>query len=364
MMQCRNERVEETRKTCRPVTSSGTIPICKNPRSDCVGNRTWFAQMEGEAETVSSTLIKGPPSEKFPVWLGLGSSCGVTDNSEFVQNEPTRVIEVNMDRRRNEGMGETGDPRENPPNNGTIRHDSHLRKSGTLQSRAKPEPCPINPTLIGSPPGRVCRPFCATVSTDVSISPSTDEWGGGGERESKKRSSLELCSVFRAQDSSDKECVRVPQGLKSCGGERAPFRQRLVTSPAVVEDALYFFPRPSVRRSVANLYTSKTRNQTMMEQLRNAMTGGGGEGVKIPEKTRRPAASSDTIPACENPELTRPKHPTSIPGRVTGFSQVGIVPDDAIGQWVFSGISRYPRPSSPAPLHIHFNHPHRLSKPR
>ncbi|KAJ8890882.1 hypothetical protein PR048_010391 [Dryococelus australis] len=35
----------------------------------------------------------------------------------------------------------------------------------------------------------------------------------------------------------------------------------------------------------------------------------------------------------------------SIPGRVTGFSQVGIVPDDAVGLWVFSGISR------PPPLH-------------
>ncbi|KAJ8874859.1 hypothetical protein PR048_022749 [Dryococelus australis] len=38
--------------------------------------------------------------------------------------------------------------------------------------------------------------------------------------------------------------------------------------------------------------------------------------------------------------------PRSIPGRVTpGISQVGIVPDDAVGRWVFSGISRFPRPS-------------------
>ncbi|KAJ8881374.1 hypothetical protein PR048_017855 [Dryococelus australis] len=36
--------------------------------------------------------------------------------------------------------------------------------------------------------------------------------------------------------------------------------------------------------------------------------------------------------------------PDSIPGRVTGFSQIGIVPDDAIGRRVFSGISRFPRP--------------------
>ncbi|KAJ8873748.1 hypothetical protein PR048_024582 [Dryococelus australis] len=53
--------------------------------------------------------------------------------------------------------------------------------------------------------------------------------------------------------------------------------------------------------------------------------------------------------------------PGSIPGRVTGFSQVGIVPDDAVGRRIFSGISRSPRPFIPAPLHIHFNHPLKTS---
>ncbi|KAJ8897868.1 hypothetical protein PR048_003221 [Dryococelus australis] len=36
--------------------------------------------------------------------------------------------------------------------------------------------------------------------------------------------------------------------------------------------------------------------------------------------------------------------PGSIPGRVTGFSQVGIVPDDDVGRRVSSGISRLPHP--------------------
>ncbi|KAJ8894995.1 hypothetical protein PR048_000304, partial [Dryococelus australis] len=49
----------------------------------------------------------------------------------------------------------------------------------------------------------------------------------------------------------------------------------------------------------------------------------------------------------------------SIPGRVTG-----IVPDDAVGRRVFSGISRFLRPFIPTPLHIHFSHPHRLSRLR
>ncbi|KAJ8895192.1 hypothetical protein PR048_000517 [Dryococelus australis] len=56
--------------------------------------------------------------------------------------------------------------------------------------------------------------------------------------------------------------------------------------------------------------------------------------------------------------------PGSIPGRVTGFWQVGIVPDDAVGRWVFSGISRFPHPFISALLHTYFNHPPRLSRPR
>ncbi|KAJ8874882.1 hypothetical protein PR048_022772 [Dryococelus australis] len=54
--------------------------------------------------------------------------------------------------------------------------------------------------------------------------------------------------------------------------------------------------------------------------------------------------------------------PGSIPGRVTPeFSYMGIVPVDATGGRVFSGISRFPRPFNPVPLHIHLNHPLRLA---
>ncbi|KAJ8872296.1 hypothetical protein PR048_025900 [Dryococelus australis] len=46
------------------------------------------------------------------------------------------------------------------------------------------------------------------------------------------------------------------------------------------------------------------------------------------------------------------------------FSHVGIVPDDAVGRWVFSGISRFPRSFIPVLLHTYLNHPHRLLRPR
>ncbi|KAJ8885902.1 hypothetical protein PR048_012108 [Dryococelus australis] len=47
--------------------------------------------------------------------------------------DPLRVIEVSMEQVWNEKAQETGDPRENPPANVTVRHDSRLRKSGVTR---------------------------------------------------------------------------------------------------------------------------------------------------------------------------------------------------------------------------------------
>ncbi|KAJ8890516.1 hypothetical protein PR048_010025 [Dryococelus australis] len=46
------------------------------------------------------------------------------------------VIEVSMERRRNERVGETRDPRENPTTKGIVRHDSHMRKLGDTYTPA------------------------------------------------------------------------------------------------------------------------------------------------------------------------------------------------------------------------------------
>ncbi|KAJ8894130.1 hypothetical protein PR048_006740 [Dryococelus australis] len=53
-----------------------------------------------------------------------------------------------------------------------------------------------------------------------------------------------------------------------------------------------------------------------------------------------------------------PGEPGSIPdGVALGFSHVVNVPDDAAGRRFFPGISRFPRPSIPAPLHTHLTSP-------
>ncbi|KAJ8876123.1 hypothetical protein PR048_024032 [Dryococelus australis] len=92
--------------------------------------------------------------------------------------------------------------------------------------------------------------------------------------------------------------------------------------------------------------------------------------LPIPEQTRRHKHSSSCrsaaflLSCCTNnehklvaktKEMIQPisllafhkGEPGSIPGRVTGLSQVGILPDDAVGRRVFSGISRFPHPFIP-----------------
>ncbi|KAJ8896827.1 hypothetical protein PR048_002173 [Dryococelus australis] len=119
------------------------------------------------------------------------------------------------------------------------------------------------------------------------------------------------------------------------------------------------------------------------EQRREARAG----KQDIPVKTRRPAASSGTIPRCELPGDTTPSLPLlrlcfctiSTELVFTTFSNssdhsphitltfldsgdgldhsqilhAGIVPDDAAGRRVFSGISRFPRTFIPVLLHVH-----------
>ncbi|KAJ8866701.1 hypothetical protein PR048_032562 [Dryococelus australis] len=73
-------------------------------------------------------LVGGSP-QGSPVSPALSSRrCSIFTSITLIGSQdlaPMKVIKVNMEQRRNEGAGETGDPRENPPTNGIARHDSH-----------------------------------------------------------------------------------------------------------------------------------------------------------------------------------------------------------------------------------------------
>ncbi|KAJ8869958.1 hypothetical protein PR048_028969 [Dryococelus australis] len=62
----------------------------------------------------------------------------------------------------------------------------------------------------------------------------------------------------------------------------------------------------------------------------------------------------DWLSRLERSSASRQREPGSIPGGVApGFLHLGIVPDDAIGRRVFSGIPRFPHPFFPALLNTH-----------
>ncbi|KAJ8883522.1 hypothetical protein PR048_015366 [Dryococelus australis] len=83
----------------------------------------WGNSLPLSSVVFNSVVLRQIVSEE--IWAAL--------NSEVF--EPVRVIEVNMERRRNERAGVIGDLRENPPTNGIVQHDSHLRKSGEQYAR-------------------------------------------------------------------------------------------------------------------------------------------------------------------------------------------------------------------------------------
>ncbi|KAJ8871794.1 hypothetical protein PR048_028134 [Dryococelus australis] len=157
--------------------------------------------------------------------------------------EPVRVIEVSMERRWNESAGKTGDPRENPLTSGIIRHDSHMRKSGS---------------------------------------------GPAGDL----------------------------TGFTLVGGEQAI--RSVTAAPALLKNKtnftcnFYFFHAvcylrfiPKINRMTEILAAPNIVVLKADEGECGAAPECEGRGKReIPEKTRRPAASSGTIPTCENPGAT------------------------------------------------------------
>ncbi|KAJ8888297.1 hypothetical protein PR048_007784 [Dryococelus australis] len=114
-----------------------------------------------------------------------------------------RAIEVTTVRRQNEGAGETEDPRENPPSNGIVRHDSHWRKSAPRCVRAPSHAAIIGPDKPLQPvEERLFRAFhlttgpharvyaCACVSRQ-GVGP-----GGGGVNTEGERESVSYCEKF------------------------------------------------------------------------------------------------------------------------------------------------------------------------
>ncbi|KAJ8869730.1 hypothetical protein PR048_028727 [Dryococelus australis] len=148
--------------------SAGRRPVVGNSRIDgaTVPEIRVAAVTFPEQQTCATTWLAHPcrsASASLPVCL-LTCPFGaleVLDGGQLWATAPMSVIEVNMERRRNEGAWGTGVPRENSPTNDIVRHDSHLRKSEGERERER--------ELTGKwwPLATVCRTLQFLVSEDV-----------------------------------------------------------------------------------------------------------------------------------------------------------------------------------------------------
>ncbi|KAJ8867513.1 hypothetical protein PR048_031315 [Dryococelus australis] len=120
-------------KTRRQAASSGMIPTCENMGGARPGNEPGSPWWEGGRLNHSDTAAPGvKESLRFgnPERKSWSVQLRTQEREEYPARHPQTPGAVNMERGRNGEEGETGDPREDPPTNGIVRHDSHLRKSG------------------------------------------------------------------------------------------------------------------------------------------------------------------------------------------------------------------------------------------
>ncbi|KAJ8867732.1 hypothetical protein PR048_031535 [Dryococelus australis] len=317
---------------------------------------------------------------------------------EFNSREPSREIEVHLERHRNEVAGETGDPRENPPiptcenpvtrpgiepgspwweasvliAHPLVRYDSHMRKS-----RGDPTADRDRFAFVGGEKSNhftTAAPlkFCI-IWTALNIEVSRATMRGIEVSMEQRRNERAGETGYPREDS---RMQRTEESSLQC----------LPDDAAVwwVFSGISRFCRP-------NLFTLSPILMDAADSKPCRHVGMQGLGKpEIPEKTRWPAASPGTIPRCKNPGATPPgiepsSHcweasslTTTLPmrsgvvvtllasrpgvnrvllfpaGLPPGFLHLGIVPGDAAGRRVFSGMSPPPLHSSACPYSARF----------
>ncbi|KAJ8887514.1 hypothetical protein PR048_013730 [Dryococelus australis] len=191
---------------------------------------------------------------------------------------------------------ETGDPRENPPNSGIFRHDSHMRKHGGRRHRGSNPLCLggrrfVQPLHQCPPPPRrlvLCKFFCsASLVFLVSL----------------------LHYVKKKLHANQRNRVH-PRDLSTQTGETA----------CRAEATSVELHQISIRRTPLSLLQTR---RTSISHCFKPVWGRCGVVVR--------------------PLATHLGEAGSIPGGVApGFPNVGIVTDNVAGRWGFLGISRSP----------------------
>ncbi|KAJ8897497.1 hypothetical protein PR048_002844 [Dryococelus australis] len=362
-------------------TAPGTSSFLHEKLRSGQGSLTRLALLSsGELLHFSSATSPPPPQEQpiyspvllpwFPHEIGtfVTNSPGGGQTSRFPdprkaignnqQNEPMRVTEMSMEQCRNEGAGETGEPREDPPTSGIVRHDSHLRKGD------------------------------GALGTHVTVARNTPSLHGSG-----RSASGTLKPILHDTCSRTWFLYKLLQALMHDPPRGAPYALKLRFNRPGTKPVMVLATKIG-RIQLPNWYeiwphktgnamtgATLTRMTAAMMDLAQAFMGSGivcavhtPLWANLERQFRRQRYQKE-----RGYDITSEKglgwavsllashqcEPGSIPGRVTpGFSRVGIVPDGAAGGQIISGISHFPHPFIPALLHTHLNHPLRISRPR
>ncbi|KAJ8869059.1 hypothetical protein PR048_030620 [Dryococelus australis] len=256
----------------------------------------------------------------------------------------------------------TGDPRENRPSNGIDSHDSHMLKSGgdpagnrtrfamvggeqsnhystpALQISHRRASVPMK---VPSKQSRVtCLRYGHSTQQRGLFRTSEPPWPtprleGGGERARERDGKLNFWSTETGVSCSGEDT----RNRKSRALSRLQVHFRPALSAIVPAVPSHFRRRHA--RLVAGYLSSAPNLQCC--QLGGFPAGFGGF------KSRFKAAHDLHVYTLRILRLMGSHGGCAIStlSRVIGFSQVGVMPDDAVGRRVVSGISRFPRPLIP-----------------
>ncbi|KAJ8867055.1 hypothetical protein PR048_032917 [Dryococelus australis] len=143
-------------------------PIIQRPSLCCGGVKLTDASNNSAAAISATGALGRDASRAHPQPR--------TEHEQTVhRSQCDHIPEVSMEQHRNASARKTGDPRENPPTNSTVRHDSHVRKSGsgTVVDRTRFASVGGESSLTTAPP-RLSRTL------------EKEKCGGGGELTPRK----------------------------------------------------------------------------------------------------------------------------------------------------------------------------------
>ncbi|KAJ8869240.1 hypothetical protein PR048_030812 [Dryococelus australis] len=126
------------------LRSAQMSPLHSTPRENVMrylrlGYHTYTSHMSWSVLTVRARITK-VQCQSYVILKVARSKADTTlaADRRMATAEPTWVIEISVEQRRNEMSRETGDLRDIPPTNAIARHDSHMRTSGVTRPGIEP----------------------------------------------------------------------------------------------------------------------------------------------------------------------------------------------------------------------------------